>query len=231
LPTAAQVSGTAPAPVQAFGALPSVTPTYANAATVDPAQSGQYMDEYAGLLGTALGPEFAQQQSQLQDSDAARGISNSGAASYLQGNLEGQQAAAYAGALEPIVSQGYSYSQADTAANQANTQQANITNAGAANAATGTNAAYYASALGTNESDYNNYLNELFGAGTSESGSELSAYLNSFGPNTGVTSAITTGEQSQGNIYGNIYGTAQQGASSNLNSALSAYGEIAAAGA
>jgi hypothetical protein len=224
IPTAAQVANTAPAPVQDFGAIPQVAPTYANATTVNPQQSQQYLNQAEGLEAQALAPTFQQQQMQLQDSDAARGISNSGAAGYLQGNLQGQQASALASADAPMVAQGYSYSQSDIAANQNAQNTANLTNAAASNAAANTNAGYYASAVGTNAANYNNYLSALNAQGDTQSNALLSAYLNSFGANTGVTSAINTSEAGASNVFGSTYGAAQQNENQELTDAGLALG-------
>jgi hypothetical protein len=150
---------TAPAPIQDFGNTPYVDPAYIN-----PQQNEAYMQQYEQLYAEMLGPQFAQQDQQLQDSDAARGISSSGAAGYLQGNLMGNQAGALAGGLTPIVQQGYGYEQQDTMAN-----------AQYANEATLTNANFYNQDRNANFNAYNNYQNELTGA-----------YLGTLGPNAGV---------------------------------------------
>lgn len=388
LPTGSQVTSTAPLPLQAFGGIPQVNPTYGtaanaqapntpnaammtpsymdstqqgyattdltqqgyltgnasqqgyaatNAALVDPQQSQQYLQEYERLTAGALAPQFQQQQSQLQDSLSARGISHSGAAGELEGNLRGQQSAAYAAAISPMVQQGYGYSQADIAANQGNRQQANLANQGtqqqsitnnaqlqqqmqmanlgygnaaqsnnaqmaqqtkfanqgaanqafaanagyaqqakaanmqatnqasganqaainamlsqgfsyqeatalanqqaqnqmtganmnAANAATATNAGYYNEALTGNAASYNEYLARLYGTGSSTANSQLAAYLNSFGPNSGVTSAMNTGLAGTQNAYTNVYNQASAGQAQSLQ----ALGMAAGAGA
>jgi ABC-type cobalt transport system substrate-binding protein len=257
-PTAAQIASTAPVPVQDFGATAQVNPTYAQAAaavapsqaqaaTVDPNQSAAYMQQAYAQNAAALAPTFAQQQSQLQDSSAARGISNSGAAGYLQGNLQGQQASALASADEPITAQGYSYSQADLSQNQANQQATNFANqnannqvneynasnqqavnsqnAQASNAASDTNAQYYQNNVNADANDYNAYLSALYGSGSGEANSLLSAYLNSFGPNTGVESTINTQEGATANTYNNVYNSAaQQQAQTEQTAALAAGG-------
>jgi hypothetical protein len=188
-------SATTPAPA-GFGTLGYVSPSY-----VDPTQSTAYMQQYEQLVAQGLAPQFAQQQQQLQDSTAARGISNSGAGAYLQGNLTGEQAAAYAQGISPIVQQGYGYTQQDLMANQ-----------GAANAAS-----YY------NAGTYNNYLNEL-----------QTAYLNSYGPNTGVTSAYGSAVGGIGSTVGGAYAGAEQGqgaALGGIGQGLGTYfGDAAAAG-
>jgi hypothetical protein len=256
LPTAGGVASLAPLPVQDFGALPSVDPSYATAydanpasagaATVDPSQNPAYMQAEYAQTAAALQPQFAQQQSDLQDSSAARGISNSGAAGQLQGNLLGQQASALSAAEEPITAQGYSYEQADITQNQANqqatglanagfVQQANLANAGAntqnsqynagvGNTAAQENANYYAGALGTNASNYNNYLNTIEQQGYNTANEGYGAYLNSFLPNSGVQTTISGAESGANNAYNTAYGGAQAGANAALGAAGSAFG-------
>jgi hypothetical protein len=219
LPTAGQVASTAPAPLQAFGGLPTVSPTYA-----DPNQNQAYMQQYEGLEGAALAPQFQQQDQAEADQLASRGLTMSGAGAQLTNDLFGQQASALAGADAPIVSQGYGYTQQDIQGNQA-----------AANQATATNAGYYNEALTGNASAYNNYLSQLYGTGAQTGNSELSAYLGSYGPNTGVESIMGTGLSGTQNAYTNIYDTMNQGqgtALGGLGSGLGTYyGDVAIAGA
>jgi len=243
LPTTAATASDAPLPIQSFGALPGVTPTYAQyasqfgGATVDPAQSQQYMQTAYAQNAAALQPGFAQQQQQLQDSNAARGISSSGAAGYLQGNLLGQQSSALAAADEPITSQGYSYSQADLLANQQAQQQAglsnqglqqqtNLANANIANAASDTNAGYYANALSGNANAYNNYLATLEQQGYNTGNEAYQTYLGSFGPNPGVQQSIS-GAQNAGESG---FNSGYQGAVAGQNAVLGAAGAAAGAG-
>ena len=183
-PTPEMIASLAPASISAFGATPSVAPSYMSAvttnpyeafvgynpaqesygtaymgpgaATVNPNQSQQYLNQAENALYTSLAPGFEQQTQNLQDQLAQRGISNSGAAGQLMGNLQGQQAAALASGIEPMVSQGYGYSQADIAANQANQQAVNqaryasLQNIGATNTANtqAANQAAYTAAQG-----------------------------------------------------------------------------------
>ena len=239
LPTASAVASNAPLPIQSFGPLASVTPTYGtaattNAATVDPAQSQYYMQQAYSQNAAALAPQFQQQQMNLQDSSAARGISNSGAASELQGNLLGQQSSALAAADSPITQQGYGYSQSDIAANQANQQATNfanqsaqntfgLANQAAANNATGTNANYYNQALTGNATSYNDYLATLEGQGYNTGNEAYQTYLNSFLPQSGVGQTIANaGSNAQG-----AYNGAYSGAISNENAQLGAAGAAA----
>lgn len=174
-----------PAP-PGFGTLGYVNPSYVN-----PQQSQQYMQQYEQMVAQGLAPEFAQQQQQLQDSSAARGISSSGAAGQLQSDLLGQQAAAYAQGIQPIISQGYGYSQQDLMANMGAANQASYYNAGT----------------------YNQYENEL-----------MSAYLNSFGPNTGVQGAYGSAIGGLGSTYGSVYGQGLAGQSAELGALGSGLG-------
>jgi hypothetical protein len=263
------------------------------AALVNPTQNDSYLKQYEQLLNTTMQPQFQAQNQNLQDSLAARGISSSGSAAYLQNQLSGQQASALASATSPLVQQGYGYTQADIAQNQANQQQtglanqsaqnqfglsnqaaqnaagqtnsgysqqanlfnagnqqqtnlanqnagmtagatnagyqqqANLANQGAANSASATNAGYYDQALTGNANAYNSYLQQLNQQAYGLQNSELSAYLNSFGPNTGVTSAMNTGLAGTQGAYSN----ALSGAQSQQNSMLGTLGTYAAMGA
>ena len=256
LPTQDATASMAPLPVQSFGALPSISPSYstgglavgpnaASAAMTDPNQSDSYMKQAYGENAAALAPTFAKQASDLQDSSAARGISSSGAAGQLQTQLQSQQASALAAADEPITSQGFGYHQADLSQNTANKQAVNLANqsaaigtgefnseqaqgnsqfnAGVGNTAAQENANYYAGALGTNESNYNDYLKTQEQQGYNTSNEELQAYLNSFLPNSGVENSIT-GAQSAGTTG---YNTAYQDQVSGQNAVLGAAGAAA----
>ena len=135
-------------------------------------------------------------------------MTNSGAAGYAESNLLGQQGATTAAQYAPLISQAFGYDQGDLSQNAANQQAVNLTNAGASNATAATNAGAYNTAVGENATAYNNYLNELYGAGTNEQSALLSAYLNSFGANTGVTNALSQGLAGQQNAYADTYANA-----------------------
>lgn len=221
---AQQIASLAPAPIQDFGNIAQVAPTYAQAATVDPNQTQSYLNQYENVTNQSLQPYFQQQQMQLQEADAARGIQNTGAAGYLQGNLLGQQGATLAGQFAPLVQRSYGYQQDDIAANQANAQSANQFNATQANQAAGTNAGYYNQALVANYNAYNNYLNQLYGSGSNEQNSLLAAYLNSFGANTGVTNAMSQGLAGTQNAYNNVFNQASQNQQNTIGNAALALG-------
>lgn len=203
-----QIAGLAPKPIQDFGGTPQVAPTYA-----DPNQNPAYINAYEQLTQQSLEPYFQQQQMQLQESDAARGIQNTGAAGYLQGNLLGQQGATLAGAYAPIVQQGYGYTQQDIQGNQQ-----------AANQAATQNAGYYNADRTSNYDAYNQYLQNLYGSGANQQNSLLTAYLNSFGANSGVSNVASQGLAGTQNAYSNTLGNAQQQASQNAQTAAAAFG-------
>lgn len=222
--SAGQIGATAPAPIQDFGGIAQVAPTYAQAATVNPNQTQQYLNQYEQLTNQSLQPTFQQQQMQLQESDAARGIQNTGAAGYLQGNLLGQQGATLAAQYAPLVQQSYGYQQGDISQNQANQQAVNTGNASTANAAAGTNAGYYNNAVGANYNAYNDYLQQLQGEGANQQNALLSAYLNSFGANTGVSNVLSQGLSGTQNAYSNVFNTASNQASQDAGAAAAAFG-------
>lgn len=207
-PNPGEIAGLGPANVQQFGGTPTVNPTYANAAMVDPNQNLAYMQQYEQLLGTSLAPQFQSQDQQMADQLAARGLTTSGAGQYLTNQLYGQQAAALATGLQPIVSQGYGYSQQDIQGNQAYQNQANFANAGASNEADVLNAQLYNQDRYANYGAYNNFENELLGLGGGQLSAQQAAYLNSFGPSTGVESAYGSALTGMQNAYGSVYGQA-----------------------
>jgi hypothetical protein len=234
-------SNNAPAPIQAFGANPSINPTYTNstgynATTVDPYGAQQAYQQYVGQLTAGLQPTFQQQTQSEEDQLAARGIQDSGAAQYNMNQLTGEQAATVAQQEAAMTQQMYGYQQSDVAANQAaqnaaaqfGAQAANVaglTNASAANSASQYNANAYANARNQNYDAYNSYESALLGYGANQQSSLLAAYLNSFDPQSGVTSAINSGLSSMGAMYGNTYNQilqdqAQQNAQNGQNFGL-----------
>lgn len=202
------ITATAPAPLNAFGATPSVTPTYAAAATVNPNQQYGYLQAQEGANAASLQPTFQNQDQTEQDQLAARGISSSGAAQDLTNQLYQSQGATLAGMNSGAISQQAGYTQGDVSQNQANTQAVNLANTGAGNVATATNAGYYNEALTGNANAYNNYQSTLEGQGYSTTDQAYEAYLGSFGPNPGVTGAYGTATGQVGSEYGSTLGTA-----------------------
>jgi hypothetical protein len=268
LPTSSGVDSMAPLPIQDFGALPSVNPMYAtaspytaaqsgaagyNAATIDPNQSQSYMNAAYAQNAQALAPQFAQQQQQLQDSSAARGISSSGAAGYLQGNLLGGQASALAQADSPLTQQGYGYNQQDLTSNQAaqnaagqfnagNQQQTNFANqnalntAGQFNSAQGTQNSQFNASVGNTAAQENaNFYGNALGSNANTYNNYLGT-LESQGYNTGneaygayLSSYLPAGAvgNSIGNAatgYNQTYNNVYGGAQQGSNAALGAAG-------
>lgn len=184
----------APQPYQAFGGVPQV-----QAAMVNPADVQQYLDQYGTTLGASLSPYFQQQQQALSADEASRGIFNSSAGSYLSGNLGGQQAAAFASGMSPLVQQAMGFTQQDALANQASQNSANSQNA-----------QQYGAVTSQNQQDYNQYLNELFGANQQYGNTMLGGYLGSYGQNGNLAGILGGGVQGSQYAYGDAYGGAMQ---------------------
>lgn len=231
LPTSTDTAAMAPQPLQSFGATPTVTPTYANAATVNPNNTPQYLGQEEAANAASLQPTFQAQDQTEQDQLAARGISSSGAAADLTNQLYGQQAATLAGLNAPAIQQQSGYQQQDITNNQANNQATNLFNAGEGTAASGTNAGYYDQALTGNATTYNNYLSTLEGQGYNTSNEAYTAYLNSFGPNSGVTSSYGGAVQGIGNAATGAYGSSIAGEGAAIGGIAGAAGTAAAGGA
>lgn len=192
------VAATAPLPYQQFGSIASVNP-----AMLDPAS---YYAQYGQYVSQGMQPYFQQQQQQLNADLRARGIQDSGAAGYLEGNLLGQQGA-----------------QVEQGALRYGTEGA-LSNQQAANQAAYFNAGQYANATQQNFDAYNNYLQQLLGLGGGELGGLQSAYLNSFGPNTGVQSGFGSVLSGTGKTYGDVYSGAQQAQAQQMQMAMMALG-------
>lgn len=153
----AQIASTQPLPYSSFGTTPVLgASTYSSTgyapALVDPSQSAGYLAQSEAMLQ----PEFDKQSQALDQSLAARGILNSGAAVQAQNDLAGTQTAQ----LVPLVSQGYGYAQQDLTGNQTAENTALGFNASGANTAASTNAA---STNAINEFNANNYLGTTTG--------------------------------------------------------------------
>lgn len=210
-PSPGSIAGGAPAPVNAFGPTAQVNPTYGAPTTVNPIQAQRYLQQYLRQLNTAVKPEFFQQDQALNDSLAARGITNSGSAAQLQNNLFGQQAAAYAAQAEPMISQGFGYAQQDTMQNAANAQQMTLANQVYANQASALNAGYYNQAQYTNEQNYNAYKTMLEQQGYNTYDQVMQGYLNSYAPSPSVEGLYNTAVGGTYNLYGDVYGAAASG--------------------
>ncbi len=164
-PTQPQLAAFAPQPYQAFGNIPTITPTQ-----VDTSQMPGALQGFEQANATALQPMFDQQNESLLSNLGSRGIINSGAATYLNNQLAGQQAGALAGADAPLIQQ-----QAG-AWNQAQSQ-----NAQAGNTASAYNADLYNQAVTGNMNNYNNYQNTLFNAGNQYAGGLMGGFAGTYG--------------------------------------------------
>ena len=222
-PSPGAINATAPAPVQAFGPTAQVGTTYANAATVDPNSAQQYLNQYEQAFNTSMAPQYQQQQQQLENSLQARGLQNTGAGGQLDQQLLASQGATTASAYDPLIQQAFGYNQADTSQNASNQQGVNSQNASASNSSALANAGFYTNNVNQNANSYNSYLNTLYGSGANEQNSLLTAYLNSFGPQSGVTNAMSQGLSGQQNAYTNTLYGANAAAASNTNAAASAF--------
>jgi hypothetical protein len=226
------INATAPAPYQQFGNIPQIDPSYYQAVNASPYAQKQYLSQYDKMYAAGLQPTFNQQDLALSQDLSSRGITDSSAASNTMGDLYAQQGGQIAQGEAPMVSQAFGYTQQDIMANQAAQNAANATNASASNAAAGANAGFYNSAVTGNENAYNAYQQSLFGAGTNQNNSLLSAYLNSFGPQTGVTNALGSELSGESSAYGDIYDAALQGqgqSESGVGQGLGSYFAAAAA--
>lgn len=168
----------------------------------------------------ALQPLFQQQEMGLSDNLASRGITNSGAAGYLSNNLAGTEASELAAADAPLITQAAGLSGQDTLANlqaglttggenlnsQLNTNSGNLqsaletglTNTGAENNASDFNAQSYGNTVASDESNYNNWQNELFQTGNQFGQELLQGYIGSYGGANPQTLSSIGGEA--GNI-------------------------------
>jgi hypothetical protein len=224
-------NGTAPLPINAFGATPSVTPSYASAATVDPNQQYGYLQAEENANAQSLQPTFQAQDQTNQDQLAARGISSSGSAQELTNQLYQGQGATLAGMNAPAIAQQAGYTQGDITQNQSNEQAVNLANAGAGNIASATNAGYYDQALTGNANSYNSYLSTLEQQGYNTGDQAYEAYLGSFGPNSGVTGAYGTAVGQTGSEYGSTLSSAQAAQNAAYGQLFGTAGELATGGA
>ena len=209
--TPAQVASAQPLPYSAFGSIPQVSPTYtapATASTVnDPLAYGgmdqSTINQYENAVQQSLDPTFAQQQSQLEQQEAASGIFNSSANSQNLTNLQGQQGATLAGAYAPIISSAQTGQQQALSQNAAAGNTTNLANAGAAttantfnataaNDATAANAATQLGITQSDENNYNSFENTLLGLGATQGGNVYENYLSSLNPQAVTAGATST---------------------------------------
>jgi len=163
-----------------------------------------YSQEQQQLLGS-LTPFFQQQQQQLNGDLDARGIFNSGAAGQLSGNLQGQQAATYAGQLTPMLQQ--------LAGNQETNQLAS-----------------YQGLLGqegANQNASNQYLQSLLGEQFGVGNAALGSYLGSFG-NTQAEGILANAGQGAASGYQNAFNNQQSQNNYNQQQFMQGLGSLAA---
>lgn len=217
LPTAGQLQGFAPQPYQAFGDVPTLTPTYMQAGQVGNTQMPGGMGLFEAQLMQSMLPMFGEQRQQ-QDADmASRGIFNSGAAQQAGNDLAGQQAAAIAGPLGQLTQQGMGLYGQGVLQNASNQQGANEFNAGAANTANATNAGTYGSITANNEANYNAFLQQLMQAGMGTSGSLMNSYLGTYGPDPSVGGLYSQGLSGAGSAYSNALNAGESNAANLSN--------------
>lgn len=209
LPSPSQLGSFAPLPLQAFGNVPYLQPATYNAAQVDYSQMPGALNAFTHSLYGQLQPQFDQQKEQLNEQLNARGIFNSGAAQQMQTDLTGQQDAALAGGISPLIQQFAGYWNQAQGQNAQLRQEANAGNAASANAMNGQNADYYYNTLTGNANNYNGFLNNLFGLGTGYSNSLINSYLGSYGgPNGQVLGTMGNTPGLAGSAYQDAYGNA-----------------------
>jgi hypothetical protein len=224
------INSAAPAPYQQFGNIAQIDPSYYSAVNADPFQQQKYLQQYDKLYAAGLQPTFNQQDLAQSQDLASRGITDSSAASNVMGDLYAQQGGQIAQGEAPMVQQAFAQTQQDVLANQAAQNTARQYGATTANEAALTNANFYNQAVQGNQQAYNQYLNQLYGSGANQQNALLSAYLNSYGPQTGVTNALGSELGGLGSTYGDIYGAGEAGQYQALGSLFGAAGAAAGGG-
>jgi hypothetical protein len=240
-----QLAGFQPENYSAFGNVPSVSATtytsgsydpatYAsqgyNATNIDNSQLPGAMAMFDQQNATALAPQFQQQDMSLNDNLASRGIVNSGANTYLNQNLAGNQDAALAQADSPLTQQfaaDYESNLSQNAAAQNAASQFNATagnEAGQFNAASKNQAGQFNTGSGNSAAEFNAQAgNEAALANAGYYGTVVSGDQNAY------NNYLNTLE-SQGNEYSNgllsgflgTYGDANSTALAGLNEGTSA---------
>jgi hypothetical protein len=233
-----QLAGFQPENYSAFGNVPSVSattytsgsynPQGYSATQIDNSQLPGAMAMFDQQNATALAPQFQQQDMSLNDNLASRGIVNSGANTYLNQNLAGNQDAALAQADAPLTQQfaaDYESNLSQNAAAQNAASQFNATagneagqfntgagnsaaefNAQAGNEAALANAGYYGTVVSGDQNAYNNYLNTLESQGNEYSNGLLSGFLGTYGDaNSTALAGLNEGTSAATNAYGNAY--------------------------
>jgi hypothetical protein len=210
-----QIAASAPATQQQFGGVSTVNPDTYSAADVNASYIPGALQASEDLNAQALAPQFQQQDMSLDDNLASRGIVDSGAATYLNQNLAGNQSAALASADAPLISQYAGYNQADQLSNQSAQNTAAEYNATAGNAAAVQNADAYNAMNQGNTNAYNSWLDTIEGQGSNYGntleqnfagtyGNLDSTALNSLNPSSTI-SAYENGLNNSGSGFGNAF--------------------------
>jgi hypothetical protein len=211
------VAGFAPAEYQEFGNIPTVgTDTYTSTG-VDNNYLPGALAESDQEIAQGLAPQFAAQQMSQDDNLASRGIVNSGAATYLNDQLAGQQDAALAGAESPLVEEYAQFGNSNAQLNATAQNAAAAANAAAGNNSNNINAELYYGATSGNEQAYNDYLSGLLGDASSYGQNLENGFLGTYG---------TSGSPTIGNPTLNYSGNSTLG--SGLAAGLSGLGSLAA---
>lgn len=262
-PTVQQLQSAAPLSYSNFGTTPVLGTSTYNASTpqaagmvtgasIDPAQSNDYLNQNMNLLQSELAPQFAQQNEGLNEQLASRGIFNSGASQQAATDLGQKQTATLAGAQQPLISQGYGYQQSDLQQNAANAQAASLANQGtqttqndyaaqlqqeanagntaSTNATNQYNANAYTQQTTNDQNAYNQYQAYLVQQGLGSYNSLQGAYLNTYAPaNSTALSGLNQGASNAGSAYSNAYNNSNSG-SAGLGGLFSGVGKQAVSG-
>jgi len=189
-----QIDASQPATQQQFGGVSLVNPDTYSATDVDTATLPGALQQSESLNSQALQPLFQQQQMSLDDNLASRGIVNSGASTYLNQNLAGQQADALAGMDAPLISQFAGYQQQDQLANAGYQNQAGEFNAGAGNAANFQNADATNAMNAGNTAAYNNWTGNIESQGSNYGNNIESQFFGTYGtPDTTAENSLNPG--------------------------------------
>jgi hypothetical protein len=218
-PTSGQLSQFAPMSYQEFGAVPYVNPALSTAAKVDNSQLPGALSAYEQQLQTSLAPTFQQQGQQMTADLASRGLLDSSAAAQAQGNLQGNQAAALAGGIEPLIGKFADFYNSNNQLNASNEQQTGVQNQSALNVGNAYNSELYKSVTSGNQQDQNGYLKALWDLQNGSNTGLANGVLGSYDPNNnGTTSILGQGLQNAGNAYSNAYAAGGPAASAFANS-------------
>jgi hypothetical protein len=166
-----------------------------------------------------MAPTFQQQDDSLNADIASRGINNSTAASQLDANLQGQQAATLASADAGLVSQGYGAATTGAEQNAAAQNAASQYNSGVDNSSNFYNSQLYNGIINGNVAGQNGYLSTLESQNNAFGGAGLADYLGSFG---NLTAANDLGSAVPG-AYSNAAGTYTGTTEDNYNTAYQGY--------